>query len=284
MSRRYRTEDPAAEVFQAIFFVAILYLGYLAVLYYTNRNEFWQRVVYGAIIVVAILTITFFVIWLRAKLKRDRFDRLFTQVEKAGLENEILNFINRFGRERSKNVRAWEYRGYRIDWSRINEVMSDFKRRGVDLTHKQFNALLQHYIDEKENDFTIKSIRSDGQDFSALDGPGFEGLLQQLYEKMGYAVRHTGRTGDQGGDLVITNGAERILVQAKRYLNMSVGNDAVQQAVAAKGYYDCNKAAVVTTSAFTKEAIELAKVDGVELIPKKRLQELLLQHLSQSWN
>jgi HJR/Mrr/RecB family endonuclease len=79
-------------------------------------------------------------------------------------------------------------------------------------------------------------------------------------------------------------GQERILIQAKCYKNVSVGNDAVQQAVAAKSYYDCNKAAVVTTSNFTREAIELAKVNNVELVAKPRLQELLVQHLSESWN
>jgi HJR/Mrr/RecB family endonuclease len=65
---------------------------------------------------------------------------------------------------------------------------------------------------------------------------------------------------------------------------ITTSNDAVQQVVGAKGYYDCNKTAVVTTSNFTREATELAKANGVELIAKSRLQELLLQYLSENWN
>ena len=72
--------------------------------------------------------------------------------------------------------------------------------------------------------------------------------------------------------------------QAKRYLDVSVGNEAVQQAVAAMKFYDCNKAMVITTSAnFTNEAIALAKANSTELVSKARLSELLLTHLQESW-
>ena len=101
---------------------------------------------------------------------------------------------------------------------------------------------------------------------------------------MGYTVQLTGRTGDQGGDLVAIKESERLLIQAKCYKNMAVGNDAVQQAFAAKTLYDCNKSIVITTSDFTREAVELSKSTGVELTPKKRLQELLTQYLSENWN
>jgi hypothetical protein len=60
---------------------------------------------------------------------------------------------------------------------------------------------------------------------------------------------------------------------------MTVGNDAVQQVVAAKGIYNCPGAVVITNSTFTPEAEELARVHGVELVDGKllrlRLQETL---------
>jgi len=50
---------------------------------------------------------------------------------------------------------------------------------------------------------------------------------------------------------------------------MSVGNDAVQQVVAAKAIYNCPSAVVITNSTFTPEAEELARVHGVELVDGK---------------
>jgi len=90
--------------------------------------------------------------------------------------------------------------------------------------------------------------------------------------------------GDQGGDLIITKNQERVLIQAKCYINSNVGNKAVQEAVAARSYYDCNKTAVVATSNFTREAIELAKANNVELIPREVVQKMLLDYLHESWN
>lgn len=177
-----------------------------------------------------------------------------------------------------------EYRGYKIDWSRINEVINDFKNKGVSLSHKDFGALLRTYIDKRESNVTLQSIKSVARNLNMLNGSDFESLLQRLYEKMGYTVQLTGKVGDQGGDLVVTNNQGRLLIQAKCYKNVSVGNDAVQQAVAAMKYYDCNKGAVVTTSDFTREAFELARANNIELIAKSRLQELLLQYLSENWD
>lgn len=57
----------------------------------------------------------------------------------------------------------------------------------------------------------------------------------------------------------------------------------MQEAVAAKNHYDCNKAIVITTSNFTREATELAKTNKVELIPKELLQKMVLDNLKESW-
>ena len=117
-----------------------------------------------------------------------------------------------------------------------------------------------------------------------MNGSDFERLLYRLYEAMGYSVQLSGKVGDQGGDLIATKNQERILIQAKCYINSTVGNSAVQEAVAARNYYDCNRAVVVTTSVFTREATELAKTNGVELVPKDMLQKLLLDYLKESWS
>ena len=64
---------------------------------------------------------------------------------------------------------------------------------------------------------------------------------------------------------------------------MTVGNDAVQQVVAAKAIYSCPSAVVITNSTFTPEAEELARVHGVELVDGKLLRLRLQETLGESW-
>ncbi len=280
--RRYRGTDED-ELLKAVLLIFLLYALYLLFLYLTNKKEFWLWVIYGIATVVLVFCVALAVVRLRDKLRARRVLSLFNKVENAGLEERVRNFIVRFGRgEKSKN--PWEYRGYKIDWNRINEVIDDFNQKGMNLDFKDFNLLMRTSIDQLEKKVTLNSIQTTAGDFNSLTGGDFEHLLFRLYEKMGYTVQLTGRTGDQGGDLVAMKDEERLLIQAKRYANMHVGNDAVQQAFAAKSFYDCNKAVVITTSEFTREAIELSKTTGVELISKNRLQQLLLEHLLENWN
>jgi HJR/Mrr/RecB family endonuclease len=283
MARQYRRESAEGELFEFAFGISCLYLLLLAVLFYTNKNYFWHLVWYGIAGIVVLFAGALLFVWFRERHRRKKESRIVADVRKAGLGDQIENLIVRFKRGETKNT--WDYKDYKIDWDRINVVREDFVQKGVNLTPKDFNVLLRHYIDEARSKVTLVSVLNKTRNFGALSGSEFEGLLRRLYEKMGYTVQLTGRTGDQGGDLVATKGGERLLIQAKRYNDgLQVGNAAVQQAAAAKPYYDCNNAAVVTTSGFTREAIELAKTNAVELVPRSRLQQLLLEHLSESWN
>jgi restriction system protein len=149
--------------------------------------------------------------------------------------------------------------------------------------------ILRERIDEREKEIVRKvieasddSVQSKIFKFNKLTGTEFENLLARLYRKMGYQVELIGKVGDQGGDLRITRDGEIILVQAKKYSG-SVGNKAVQEAVAARSYYGCHRAAVVTTGVFTKEAVELAKSNDIELIDGEQLKKILLDNLKEIW-
>lgn len=279
--RGYDSGDSAIDVIAPLFFI---YAAYLLLLYVTNRAEFWRWTLYGVLAVVVILAITLASIKIIVARKDKHFQALSDAVKRADMEDQVKNFFIRFGMGQDRSKNAWEYRNYKVDWQRFHEMESILRSKGIKLEdNKDLSLLLRHYIDEREFGVTSNSIQASTKSFKELSGPAFESLLLRLYENMGYVVQHSGKVGDQGGDLVATKGPERLLIQAKCYQNMSVGNDAVQQAVAAKTYYDCNKAAVVTTSEFTREAVELAKVNNVELVAKVRLQQLLLDNLSESW-
>ena len=89
-------------------------------------------------------------------------------------------------------------------------------------------------------------------------------------------MERTKYIGDYGADLVTTNNGVKMVIQAKRHKN-KVGIKAVQEAVTSKGYYNCDKAMVVTNSYFTNQAKTLASRNKVELWDRKILVKNLLK-------
>ena len=112
-------------------------------------------------------------------------------------------------------------------------------------------------------------------DVDTLSGKEFEHYLEVLFKKLGYQVQRTPYQGDYGADLVLRQGDEKTVVQAKRYTR-KVGVKAVQEAVASKQYYHCDKAMVVTNSRFSRQAQTLAKANQVELWDRDDLVSRLI--------
>ena len=103
-----------------------------------------------------------------------------------------------------------------------------------------------------------------------LDGTAFELLVAQLLRRDGYAVRHTGKTGDMGADLLAGDYA----IQCKRYAK-PVGSSAIQEAHTAATAYGKRYGVVVTTSGFTRAAKKLARLVGVQLVNRASLADWL---------
>jgi len=80
----------------------------------------------------------------------------------------------------------------------------------------------------------------------------------------GWRSKTTKASGDQGADIVATKDGITVVCQCKRY-SKSVGNKAVQEAFAAKTFYNAQKGAVITNAGYTKSARELAEKTAVEL-------------------
>jgi restriction system protein len=117
----------------------------------------------------------------------------------------------------------------------------------------------------------------------------FERLIVELLVSMGYggsqedAARQLGKSGDGGVDGVIDEdrlGLDRIYVQAKRYGPGSVvGRPEVQGFVGSLVGLGANKGVFVTTSTFSKQALDYAKglQQRVILIDGERLTELMIE-------
>lgn len=110
----------------------------------------------------------------------------------------------------------------------------------------------------------------------------FEKMVLDLMEKMGYGTyRTTGRTNDEGIDGIIMEdklGFDLIYVQIKHWgLDHPVGRPDVQAfvgAIAGKG----GKGLFVTTSKFTKQAIEYAKGQHIILMDGEKFAYNMIEH------
>ncbi|MGH0944694.1 restriction endonuclease [Bacillus mycoides] len=106
-----------------------------------------------------------------------------------------------------------------------------------------------------------------------MKGRQFEQYLNVIFQELGYESQVTKGSGDFGADLILKSNNETIIVQAKRHRN-KVSLQAVQEVVAARGYYNANHAWVVTNNYFTESAQELANANDVLLLDRNRLIKL----------
>ncbi|MFC1932878.1 restriction endonuclease [Chloroflexota bacterium] len=117
----------------------------------------------------------------------------------------------------------------------------------------------------------------------------FEYVVVDLLLAMGYggsrkeAAEIIGKSGDEGIDGVIKEdklGLDTIYVQAKRWGNSSIGRPIIQGFVGALRGKKARKGIFVTTSTFTKDAVEYASKleDPIILIDGSRLSELMIDH------
>ena len=109
-------------------------------------------------------------------------------------------------------------------------------------------------------------------DVDLMTGAEFEEFVGLLFKKMGYSSRVTKQSGDQGLDVIALKNGKKIGIQAKCYSG-TVGNSAVQEAVAGKSFYSCDKVIVITNNYFTPAAIELAQSNDVILWNRDMLKE-----------
>lgn len=103
------------------------------------------------------------------------------------------------------------------------------------------------------------------------NGHEYERYVAYVLERQGYRdVTITPKTGDFGADIICTDSnGRRIAVQCKMYAK-PVGYRAVEEALGAMHYYNCDGAMVVTNNTYTKQAETAARKVGVKLMGEVR--------------
>lgn len=274
-----KKKDIINDILDVVYRITLLYLLYILLLWFTNKQEFWKWVFIG----LGVFVVMFFIFFLRKKLIKKRKEKIAEEISERGLDKDIDNFINISGKDWGKGV--WKYMDYGFNQDRMEIFRKTLVEKGIKVRDTEdLKYILKKFIDKKEESLIRGGFELKQHHFSLLSGNDFENLLVRLYGAMDYLVEHIGGNGDQGADLILTKNGQRTLIQAKCYKNLGVGNSAVQQATAAKTHYACDMAMVVGLPYFTREARELAQTNGVKLVSKKELQGLLLDYLKESWS
>jgi restriction system protein len=139
-----------------------------------------------------------------------------------------------------------------------NVIFRDLKSMGFDpsIYANDPKKLLQ--IHHQVTNILIEDIKNNpGHSLDDVrTGVEYEHFCRLILEDSGWVVITTPVTGDQGADLIAANDDNVVVIQCKFY-SKPVGNKAVQEAYAAKGFQQADYAAVVSNAAFTPSARQL---------------------------
>ncbi len=155
-----------------------------------------------------------------------------------------------------------------LPWRTIDTWLQQCEEINFDILVERLATKLEHF--DPNRFVTMYHV-------DAMSGYDFETFLADIFRTAGYDVEGTKLSGDQGADLFVSRFGKKTVIQAKNYSG-SVGNSAVQEAISAKSFYNCDEAMVVTNSYFTRSAIELATAASVRLVGRNDLQGYLDDH------
>jgi HJR/Mrr/RecB family endonuclease len=150
----------------------------------------------------------------------------------------------------------------------------------------KYSQLIKHHLDTKKFINFKNRLQRERQvqkysidDVDLMNGQEFEKFLASIFSKMGYQTEITKTSGDQGIDIIANKEGIKIGIQAKCYSG-TVGNSAVQEAVAGKAFYRLDKVIVATNNFFTDSAKQLAQANGIILWDRNILKEKIAEILN----
>ncbi len=120
------------------------------------------------------------------------------------------------------------------------------------------------YADVNQACINIDRILYNQEEVYNLSAREFEELVAEVFEQQGYSVEVTPETRDGGCDIIATrniNGLPfMVLIECKRYGKKNhVGVQLVRSLLGVQSDRKANKAVLVTSSSFTKDAREFAE-------------------------
>ena len=123
--------------------------------------------------------------------------------------------------------------------------------------------------------FFVGARDSFERELDRMDGPQFEQYCADILRWNGFRrVSVTQASNDYGADIVAFDRSKnKWVIQCKHY-EATLGVSPVQEVKAAMNYYDAQKAAVMTSSGFSRNAVQLAEANEVVLIDREELLKM----------
>lgn len=170
---------------------------------------------------------------------------------------------------------------------RSNEKSENSPEDQVSFTHTDEKdnpqEIVEKLINERNNEVEIELLNK----LHETDPIFFEKLVVKLLDTMGYSGKNgnvtvTTQSNDGGIDGIINQdplGTSTVYLQVKRYAEQNVvGRPAVQGFYGALASVNADRGVFITTSSFSKGALEFAKNQGIVLIDGIQLTELMIEY------
>jgi restriction system protein len=160
-------------------------------------------------------------------------------------------------------------------------ILKDILEDGENSIH----GLLNLYAEPLEGGlyFTkrpIPEIPSNIANVLELDPYEFEAFAAKLLELEGYKnVVVSGRSGDRGVDIRCNDkNGDLVIVQCKRYTKSNIGSTPIQRLHSFALTRGAKRKICITTTDFTKDGYDEARIANVELISRDGLETLVHKH------
>jgi restriction system protein len=184
----------------------------------------------------------------------------------------------------TEGMKAWRERSIASKASKANSTSDEIDEEFNDhqAPHESIESSVQLLNSALAGEL-LQRIRDERPDF-------LEKLVLRLLHQMGYGaalsdLEHLGGPGDEGVDGVIHQdqlGLDKIYIQAKRYREQGpIGRPSVQSFVGALTGKKANRGVFITTSRFSKDALDYVKdLTGITvvLIDGEQLVKFMLDH------
>lgn len=185
-------------------------------------------------------------------------------------------------------------RQYKIGFNRAYRIMNQLSEVGVVgpengtyprdvlMSMEEFNYFMQNEFSnfkresqESTIDCVISNESNITSDFDNMSGTEFENFCADILGKNGFInITLTQESGDHGVDILAEKDDITYAIQCKCY-SSNIGNAAVQQVYTGKSIYNRDIAVVFTNQFFTSQAVDEAKLLGVKLWDRDKLESFI---------
>lgn len=172
-----------------------------------------------------------------------------------------------------------------INWVEIIGVIIIYFVISIKLNSWAYSWLLLLCLGTKNDNtmkYTLEVSKDEQEQLNLIDnmnGKDFEMFIGALLSKNGYKnVTITRTSGDHGADILAEYNGGKYAFQCKRF-DKKVSSRPIGEILRGMNYYKCEKGIVITNNYFTKQAIEEAKINNVELWDRKKVVELCKSYI-----